>query len=96
MGFPHSGGELPDRFSNRSTAHYFKALHRSYPSREDLRRSSALHSRAGGNIFIHSKRYRPTKPVSYYKTRVEANGCIAGVQDVWDLTAGPARVEIVP
>jgi murein L,D-transpeptidase YafK len=81
-------------------SHYFKALHISYPSREDLRRSSALRSRAGGNIFIHGEPNRPTKPVSYYKTRDWTNGCIAlsneDLQDVWDLTAGPTRVEIVP
>jgi murein L,D-transpeptidase YafK len=81
-------------------SHYFKALHISYPSPEDLRRSSALHSRAGGNIFIHGEPNRPTKPVSYYKTRDWTNGCIAlsneDLQDVWDMTEGPTRVEIVP
>ena len=81
-------------------SHYFKALHISYPSREDLRRSYALHSRAGGNIFIHGEPNRPTKPVSYYKTRDWTNGCIAlsneDLQDVWDMTEGPTRVEIVP
>ena len=81
-------------------SHYFKALHISYPSAEDLRRSSALHSRAGGSIFIHGEPNRPTKPVSYYKTRDWTNGCIAlsneDLQDVWDMTEGPTRVEIVP
>ena len=81
-------------------SHYFKALHISYPSAEDLRRSSALHSRAGGSIFIHGEPNRPTKPVSYYKTRDWTNGCIAlsneDLQDVWDMTGGPTRVEIVP
>jgi murein L,D-transpeptidase YafK len=81
-------------------SHYFKALHISYPSPEDLRRSSALHSRAGGNIFIHGEPNRPTRPVSYYKTRDWTNGCIAlsneDLQDVWDMTEGPTRVEIVP
>jgi hypothetical protein len=36
----------------------------------------------------------------YYKTRDWTNGCIAladeDLQDVWNLTAGPTRVEIVP
>jgi murein L,D-transpeptidase YafK len=81
-------------------SHYFKALHISYPSAEDLRRSAALHSRAGGDIFIHGEPNRPTKPVSYYKTRDWTNGCIAlsneDLQDVWDMTEGPTRVEIVP
>jgi murein L,D-transpeptidase YafK len=81
-------------------SHYFKALHISYPSPADLRRSSALHLPAGGNIFIHGEPNRPTKPVSYYKTRDWTNGCIAlsdeDLQDVWDLTAGQTRVEIVP
>jgi len=81
-------------------SHYFKALHISYPSPADLRRSSALHLPAGGNIFIHGEPNRPTKPVSYYKTRDWTNGCIAlsdeDLQDVWDLTAGPTPVEIVP
>ena len=81
-------------------SHYFKALHISYPSAEDLRRSSALHSRAGGSIFIHGEPNRPTKPVSYYRTRDWTNGCIAlsneDLQDVWDMTEGPTRVEIVP
>jgi murein L,D-transpeptidase YafK len=81
-------------------SHYFKALHISYPSAEDLRRSAALHSRAGGDIFIHGEPNRPTKPVSYYRTRDWTNGCIAlsneDLQDVWDMTEGPTRVEIVP
>jgi len=81
-------------------SHYFKALHISYPSPADLRRSSALHLPAGGNIFIHGEPNRPTKPVSYYKTRDWTNGCIAlsdeDLQDVWNLTAGPTPVEIVP
>ncbi len=79
---------------------YFKALHISYPSPADLRRSSALHQPAGGDIFIHGEPNRLTKPVSYYKTRDWTNGCIAlsdeDLQDVWDLTRVPTRVEIVP
>jgi murein L,D-transpeptidase YafK len=81
-------------------SHYFKALHISYPSAADLRRSSALHLPVGGDIFIHGEPNRPTKPVSYYKTRDWTNGCIAlsdeDLQDIWDLTAGQTRVEIVP
>ena len=81
-------------------SHYFKALHISYPSPADLKRSSALHLRAGGDIFIHGEPNRLTKPISYYKTRDWTNGCIAlsdeDLQDVWDLTAGHTPVEIVP
>jgi murein L,D-transpeptidase YafK len=81
-------------------SHYFKALHISYPSPADLKRSSALHSPAGRDIFIHGEPNKPTKPDLYYKTRDWTNGCIAladeDLQDVWNLTAGPTRVEIVP
>jgi murein L,D-transpeptidase YafK len=81
-------------------SHYFKALHISYPSAADLKRSAAQHQRVGGNIFIHGEPNQPTKPVSYYKTRDWTNGCIAlsdeDLLDVWNLTAGPTRVEIVP
>jgi murein L,D-transpeptidase YafK len=81
-------------------SHYFKALHISYPSPADLKRASALHLSAGGDIFIHGEPNRPTKPVSYYKTRDWTNGCIAlsdeDLQDLWDLTAGQTAVEIVP
>jgi murein L,D-transpeptidase YafK len=81
-------------------SHYFKALHISYPSHADLKRSSALHLPAGGDIFIHGEPNRPTKPVSYYKTRDWTNGCIAlsdeDLQELWDLTAGQTPVEIVP
>jgi murein L,D-transpeptidase YafK len=81
-------------------SHYFKALHISYPSPADLKRSSALHFPAGGDIFIHGEPNRPTKPVSYYKTRDWTNGCIAlsdeDLQDLWNLTAGKTPVEIVP
>src|SRR5271163_3016609 len=81
-------------------SHYFKALHISYPSPADLKRSSALHRSAGGDIFIHGEPNRPTKPVSYYKTRDWTNGCIAlsdeDLQDVWNLTSGQTIVEIVP
>jgi len=81
-------------------SHYFKALHISYPSPADLKRSSAQHLSAGGNIFIHGEPNQRTKPASYYKTRDWTNGCIAlsdeDLQDVWDLTAGQTRVEIVP
>jgi murein L,D-transpeptidase YafK len=81
-------------------SHYFKALHISYPSATDLKRSSARHLPAGGDIFIHGEPNLPTKPVSYYKTRDWTNGCIAlsdeDLQDVWDLTAGKTPVEIVP
>jgi murein L,D-transpeptidase YafK len=84
----------------RENSHYFKALHISYPSAADLKRSSALHRSAGGDIFIHGEPNRPTKPDSYYKTRDWTNGCIAladeDLQDLWDLTAGPTPVEIVP
>jgi murein L,D-transpeptidase YafK len=81
-------------------SHYFKALHISYPSPADLKRSSALHFPAGGDIFIHGEPNRPTKPVSYYQTRDWTNGCIAlsdeDLQELWDLTAGQTPVEIVP
>jgi murein L,D-transpeptidase YafK len=81
-------------------SHYFKALHISYPGPADLKRSSALHLPAGGDIFIHGEPNRPTKPVSYYKTRDWTNGCIAlsdeDLQELWDLTAGQTPVEIVP
>ena len=81
-------------------SHYFKALHISYPSAADVKRSAAQHQRVGGNIFIHGEPNQPTKPVSYYKTRDWTNGCIAlsdeDLLDVWNLTAGPTRVEIVP
>ncbi len=84
----------------REHSHYFKALHISYPSPADLKRSSALHRPAGGDIFIHGEPNRPTKPVSYYKTRDWTNGCIAlsdeDLQELWDLTVGQTRVEIVP
>jgi murein L,D-transpeptidase YafK len=84
----------------RANSHYFKALHISYPSAADLKRSSALHRPAGGDIFIHGEPNRPTKPDSYYKTRDWTNGCIAladeDLQDVWDLTSGQTAVEIVP
>jgi murein L,D-transpeptidase YafK len=84
----------------RQHSHYFKALHISYPSTEDLKRSAALHLPAGGDIFIHGEPNRPTKPDSYYRTRDWTNGCVAlsdeDLQDVWDLTAGPTPVDIVP
>ena len=84
----------------REHSHYFKALHVSYPSPTDLRRSSALHLPAGGSIFIHGEPNQPTKPVSYYKTRDWTNGCIAlsdeDLQEVWELTAGQTPVQIVP
>src|SRR5712672_2194462 len=81
-------------------SHYYKALHISYPGPADLKRASALHLSAGGDIFIHGEPNRPTKPVSYYKTRDWTNGCIAlfdeDLQDLWNLTAGKTRVEILP
>jgi murein L,D-transpeptidase YafK len=81
-------------------SHYFKALHISYPSPADLKRSSALHLPTGGDIFIHGEPNRPTKPVSYYRTRDWTNGCVArsdeDLQELWDLTAGQTPVEIVP
>jgi murein L,D-transpeptidase YafK len=81
-------------------SHYFKALHISYPSPADLKRSSAQHLAAGRDIFIHGEPNQPTKPVSYYRTRDWTNGCIAlsdeDLQEVWNLTAGQTRVEIVP
>jgi murein L,D-transpeptidase YafK len=81
-------------------SHYFKALHISYPSAADLRRASELHRPVGGNIFIHGEPNQPSKPVSYYQTRDWTNGCVAlsdeDLQDVWDLTSGQTRVEIVP
>jgi len=84
----------------RPHSHYFKALHISYPSSEDLKRSAALHLPAGGDIFIHGEPNRPTRPDSYYKTQDWTNGCVAlsdeDLQDVWDLTAGPTPVDIVP
>ena len=84
----------------REHSHYFKALHISYPSPADLKRSSLLHTSAGGDIFIHGDPNRPTKPMSYYRTRDWTNGCIAlsdeDLQELWDLTAGKTSVEIVP
>jgi murein L,D-transpeptidase YafK len=84
----------------REHSHYFKALHISYPSPTDLKRSSALHLPAGRDIFIHGEPNQPTKPVSYYKTRDWTNGCVAlsneDLQDIWNLTVGQTRVEIVP
>jgi murein L,D-transpeptidase YafK len=81
-------------------SHYFKALHISYPSHVDLKRSSVTHRPAGGDVFIHGEPNRPTKPLSYYRTRDWTNGCIAlsneDLQELWDLTAGQTPVEIVP
>ncbi len=84
----------------REHSHYYKALHISYPSRDDLKRSSAQHMHPGGDIFIHGEPNQPTKPASYYKTRDWTNGCIAlsdeDLQEVWDLTEGQTTVVIVP
>ena len=81
-------------------SHYFKALHISYPSTAVLKRSAELHQPVGGDIFIHGAPNQPTKPDSYYETRDWTNGCIAlsnqDLQDVWELTSGRTRVEIVP
>jgi murein L,D-transpeptidase YafK len=81
-------------------SHYFKSLHISYPSAADVKRSSALHQPAGGDIFIHGEPNRPNKPISYYRTRDWTNGCIAlsdeDLQELWGLTAGRTPVEIVP
>jgi murein L,D-transpeptidase YafK len=81
-------------------SHYFKALHISYPSPDDLKRSAAQHQPAGRDIFIHGEPNQPNKPDSYYKTRDWTNGCIAlsneDLQEVWNLTAPQTRVEIVP
>jgi murein L,D-transpeptidase YafK len=81
-------------------SHFFKALHISYPSPADLKRSLALHLPAGGDIYIHGEPNRPSKPDSYYKTHDWTNGCIAlsdwDLQDLWELTAGQTPVEIVP
>ncbi|HEY2531955.1 MAG TPA: L,D-transpeptidase family protein [Xanthobacteraceae bacterium] len=92
------GSYIVDFRQERS--HYFKALHISYPSPTDLKRSAALHRPAGGNIFIHGEPNQPTKPLSYYQTRDWTNGCIAlsnqDLQDIWELTSGQTRVEIVP
>jgi murein L,D-transpeptidase YafK len=92
------GSYIVDFRQERS--HYFRALHISYPSPADLKRSAALHLRAGGDIFIHGEPNQPTKPVSYYETRDWTNGCIAlsnqDLQDVWELTSGRTRVEILP
>jgi murein L,D-transpeptidase YafK len=78
----------------------FKALHISYPSSVDLKRSSSQHLSPGRDIFIHGEPNQPNKPDSYYKTRDWTNGCIAlsndDLQDVWNHTAVQARVEIVP
>jgi murein L,D-transpeptidase YafK len=81
-------------------SHYFKALHISYPSSTDLKRSASQHLSPGRDIFIHGEPNLPNKPDSYYKTRDWTNGCIAlsneDLQDVWNHTAVQARVEIVP
>ena len=84
----------------REHSHYFKALHISYPSREDLKRSTAQHLHPGGDIFIHGEPNQPSKPAAYYRTRDWTNGCIAlsdeDLQEVWDLTEGQTSVVIVP
>jgi murein L,D-transpeptidase YafK len=81
-------------------SHYYKALHISYPSSADLKRSAAQHLSPGRDIFIHGEPNQPTEPNSYYKTRDWTNGCIAlsneDLQDLWNHTALQARVEIVP
>src|SRR5271165_7441220 len=43
----------------REHSHYYKALHISYPSRDDLKRSSAQHMHPGGDIFIHGEPNQP-------------------------------------
>src|SRR5580704_4851136 len=92
------GSYIVDFRQERS--HYFKALHISYPSAADLKRSAALHLPAGRDIFIHGEPNQPTKPVSYYESRDWTNGCIAlsnqDLQDVWEMTSGRTRVEILP
>lgn len=92
------GSYIVDFRQERS--HYFKALHISYPSPADLKRSAALHQPAGRDIFIHGEPNQPSKPVSYYQTRDWTNGCIAlsnqDLQDLWELTSGRTRVEILP
>jgi murein L,D-transpeptidase YafK len=92
------GSYIVDFRQERS--HYFKALHISYPGPADLKRSAALHLPAGRDIFIHGEPNQPTKPVSYYESRDWTNGCIAlsnqDLQDVWEMTSGRTRVEILP
>src|SRR5258708_19377500 len=49
----------------REHSRYFKALHISYPSPADVKRSSPLHLPAGTDIFIPGEPDQPTTPVSH-------------------------------
>lgn len=79
---------------------YTRELHISYPDARDQDRARAMHTDAGGAIFIHGlpRDYGPFDPPQWYKDWTE--GCISvgnlAIVKIWDAVPDGTPIEIRP
>jgi murein L,D-transpeptidase YafK len=88
-------------FKNVHSA-YFRAIHVSYPNREDMAAAKKLGFRPGGAIMIHGQPNNAAvqMAVKLYPSRDWTDGCIAlsnsDMQLLWDAIRVPIPIEINP
>lgn len=92
------GSYIIDRHSLKSR--FYKALHISYPSSDDLALARKSSVPAGGDIMIHGLPKGFEDLGSVHSTRNWTKGCIAvsnaEIDEIWQLVADGTPIQIVP
>jgi murein L,D-transpeptidase YafK len=83
-----------------SHSDYFLSLEVSYPNQADLERARAHHWDPGSLIMIHGMPNVLKQPPEYYESNDWTDGCIAvsnaDMAEIWTLTPGNVRIDILP
>ena len=86
--------------SRNSSSRFYKALHISYPSREDRERARSRNASPGGDIMIHGMKNGLGWLGGLHRFIDWTQGCIAVTNDemdeIWELVPTGTPVEIVP
>jgi len=79
---------------------YHKAIHISYPNREDRRRAAAAGVSPGGDIMIHGLPEGVGRLIYWKKGRDWTDGCIAvsneAMDEIWTMVPVGTPIEILP
>jgi murein L,D-transpeptidase YafK len=83
-----------------SDSRFYKALHISYPNKNDIRQARSLGISPGSHIMIHGLKKELEWTGPYHRVMDWTDGCIAvtnyEIQEIWDMVPDGTPVEIVP
>ena len=84
-----------------SKSRFYKAIHISYPNKQDIKRAKELGVDPGGDIMIHGQINSRGNPLIFFKTAGNwTAGCIAlsnkDMDELWELIKIPTPIKIEP